>query len=74
VPKRQKQVCPKCQSKHGVPVIFGMPDVELAARAERGEVALGGCCVEPGINWHCTSCDYEWGSNPGVGRYASEEL
>ncbi len=64
MPKRKKPICPKCQSGDGVPIVFGMPGLELARKAERGEVVLGGCCVMPGIEWHCASCGYQWGGDP----------
>lgn len=34
--------CPNCGAR-GVPVAYGLPTVELAEAAERGEVVLGGC-------------------------------
>lgn len=33
--------------KAGVYLIYGMPSIELEEQANRGEVALGGCCIEP---------------------------
>lgn len=68
VRRRKILVCPKCQSGRGVPVVYGMPGPELVERARRGEVVLGGCCVQPGIEWECASCGHEWGIDPDVGR------
>jgi len=42
--------------------VFGLPTEELAARAERGEVALGGCLCfgdDRDPEWRCPSCGAE---------------
>ena len=42
-------------------IVFGYPGPDLGAKAEKGEVFLGGCLpylVDPA--WHCRSCDFEW--------------
>ena len=42
-------------------IVFGYPGPALGAKAEKGEVFLGGCLpylVDPA--WHCRSCDFEW--------------
>lgn len=57
----RKYVCPACRQKTGVNIVFGYPTPELADRAERGEVALGGCVLsEEAPDRHCTSCEHEW--------------
>ena len=41
-----------------------MPRFGEFERAERGEIALGGCVVDDGIpEWRCTNvdCECEWG-------------
>lgn len=50
------EVCPACGGKL-VPILYGLPDAEAGAAAERGEVALGGCTImgdEPQLS--CVSC------------------
>ena len=36
--------CPRCGAV-SVPIVYGLPSYELFDAADRGEVALGGCCV-----------------------------
>jgi len=54
--------CPACGQREGVELLFGMPSQEAMAAAERGEIALGGCCMpwEP-LNYRCLNCEFEWG-------------
>lgn len=53
--------CPKCQSRQIVEIVYGFPAPELVERAERGEVKLGGCLIEPGQpDWGCRECGYLW--------------
>jgi hypothetical protein len=40
------------------PVIFGLPGPELAERARRGEVVLGGCMVMPDVRGACKQCGH----------------
>ena len=59
--KTKKLKCPKCNSKETVPIVYGLPPMELVEEANRGEIALGGCCVVPDQpEWQCKSCDYEF--------------
>lgn len=50
--------CPTCDGEL-VPLVWGMPDLELFEAAERGEAAIGGCIVPDGPwpQWHCKRCD-----------------
>ena len=41
-----------------MPIVYGMPSGELLESALRGEVALGGCCIDVGgdhdvLAWKC---------------------
>jgi hypothetical protein len=49
-----------------MPIVYGLPGPELFEASMRGEVALGGCCIEPGFsrNRRCHTCQYEWISEP----------
>ena len=54
-------ICPSCSEKKGVEIVYGMPSEELAKKAELGEVALGGCVIEPNQpDYRCMSCGFEW--------------
>ena len=51
--------CPKCGAGRVVEIVYGEPSPETGARAERGELVLGGCCImgdgsDP--KWHCRGC------------------
>lgn len=56
-----KYLCPKCQQKASVDIRYGMPSVEAFEMAELGEIALGGCCIEPDSpERQCTACGHQW--------------
>jgi hypothetical protein len=58
---RGKPACPACGSKQVQPIVYGLPGPELIERAERGEVALGGCIVFPeNPEWQCALCLHAW--------------
>lgn len=49
--------CPNCRSRTGVPVRYGLPTLETADMAARGEVVLGGCVLgDDDPPRCCTSC------------------
>jgi hypothetical protein len=44
-----------------VRIVYGYPSEELREEAERGEVALGGCCVTGDDPTHlCRACEHRW--------------
>jgi hypothetical protein len=44
-----------------VEIFYGMPDPEAGAMAERDEIALGGCFIDPdGPERKCAACGHEW--------------
>ena len=54
--------CPRCRSTRVVPMEYGLPPIEIAPQADRGEIVLGGCCVADGDPmWHCTACGADFG-------------
>ncbi len=60
--KRTPCNCPRCGSPRRIPWAYGMPTPKIEEKAGRGEVLLGGCCIEEGDpSWHCVSCDFDWG-------------
>ncbi|MGD9525537.1 MAG: hypothetical protein AB7V44_01980 [Pseudonocardia sp.] len=60
-----RETCPRCTRVLGIPIEYGLPDEELRAEAERGEVAIGGCIVRDGApDRYCTGCGYEWVRGP----------
>ena len=58
-PNRNRR-CPECGSERVVPIVYGFPTPELERRAERGEVALGGCLLPADATRYCSDCDSEW--------------
>jgi len=60
----QKYICPRCGKKTGVDILYGMPTIEGFEAADRGEIALGGCCIELGApERRCLACHHEWKIN-----------
>lgn len=61
VARTNKRRCPTCASPYVVPVVFGFPSAEGQARADRGELDLGGCFLLGGEpDWRCRACGAEW--------------
>lgn len=55
---RKPRRCPVCGSARVLKIVYGLPGRELAAAAQRGEVALGGCCIsDHDPSWCCADCD-----------------
>ncbi|WP_230279798.1 hypothetical protein [Croceicoccus sp. Ery15] len=58
---RKRFDCPECETKAGVPIIYGYPSQGLIKRAKRGEVILGGCMQEINApNRSCQNCEHRW--------------
>lgn len=54
-------LCPKCRSSRVIPIIYGLPTLEMAKKGENGEVRLGGCIVTDGQpTSSCKDCGNEW--------------
>jgi len=51
--------CTRCGSTDVIPIVYGMPDFDLAEAEQRGEVILGGCIVILGEDpqGRCRRCD-----------------
>ena len=49
--------CPRCGSEDAlIPVVYGKPSEESVARAQRGEIALGGCMNPGHESRYCPRC------------------
>ena len=67
--------CPKCGGEP-VPIVYGLvpfipdgPRPELFKAQERGDLVLGGCCVDPwSPQWHCKKCDLSFGDRDDLGE------
>lgn len=56
-----KKKCPACGSTDTAKILYGMPTHEAFEAAERGEIALGGCCVPTnGPYRQCKACKQEF--------------
>lgn len=54
--------CPQCGSARALSIVYGYPAPETQARAEAGEVLLGGCMLGPDSPvWSCKVCGAEYG-------------
>lgn len=54
--------CPACGAVDAVPILYGLPTVDMGEAAGRGELVLGGCTVtgaDP--QWACRRCETRWG-------------
>lgn len=59
--RRKRFVCPECEQKTGVPIVYGFPANSLIRQAKRNEVVLGGCFVAiDAPNRHCRNCQHQW--------------
>lgn len=57
----RKYICPQCRQRQVIDIAYGMPGVELAEMADRGEAWLGGCCLSEDMpDRHCLACNHEW--------------
>jgi hypothetical protein len=60
--KPPKRKCPACGSSKVVSIVYGYTSHELFEAAERGEVALGGCCIGDFDNTcSCRECGKSFG-------------
>ena len=58
---KKAPACPQCQRNDTVPIMYGLPSHEGFEAAERGEVVIGGCVVEPdNPRWACPACEHRW--------------
>lgn len=49
--------CPNCGSLDVIPIAYGYPGPEMMEEMERGEIILGGCCIEQHQPTHeCKPC------------------
>ena len=57
-----KVKCPKCKSSDSVmPIMYGMPGVEMQQKYYEGKIKLGGCMVAmDNPNWHCKKCELDY--------------
>lgn len=62
--EKKKIVCPNCGSEDVARIMYGLPlyDEALKNALEKGEICLGGCCIDPDSPaYHCNKCDEEFG-------------
>lgn len=67
--------CPRCGVPDPLPLVFGMPVVELGEAAARGEIALGGCLVppDPRPEWQCRGCGLEFAEAATLNRADAQD-
>lgn len=57
--KRKPIKCKTCGQRTVVEILYGFPTHEAGEAAERGELVLGGCCINvdgSDPEWQCTHC------------------
>lgn len=63
---KKRKLCPRCNSRNVVQIIYGYPSQELEEREGMGEVELGGCLIWPGQpQRRCRDCGYLWRATEG---------
>lgn len=56
-----KKVCPNCGAREGVPITYGEPGPDMIDAHHRGDIVIGGCCLEDGQpTWACMACGHRW--------------
>lgn len=66
--------CPNCNSAKVIPVVYGYPGKELDEMAGRGEIILGGCCVNDSQpTCRCFACGHAWREEEG-GAIGSDDI
>jgi len=67
--------CPRCGGPL-LPVVYGLPGIDLAEAERRGELLLGGCTVFPDAPTHSCACGHMevGGSGEGEGSDRVEGL
>ena len=59
---RRTRRCLECGAD-AVPIVYGLPGVELMEASDRGEVALGGCIImDDQPTWQCLHCGHSFGT------------
>ena len=49
--------CPACGSIDAIPVVYGLPPVDLWEAEQRGNLILGGCLIGPeSPDFECRGC------------------
>ena len=64
--EKKKIVCPKCGSEDVAHILYGLPlyDKTLKNALEKGEIHLGGCCIDADSPaYHCNQCGEEFGKH-----------
>ena len=60
--RTKPRLCPLCRQNKVLEIMYGMPTYEMFQAAEKGEVVLGGCCIEDSSpNWRCPTCGLNLG-------------
>ena len=74
-PPAKAKPCPKCGSLDVVPILYGEPMPEAMDDAEKGLIALGGCCVSnDDPQKHCNACGEDFDRPRARTRRASAEM
>jgi hypothetical protein len=59
--KKKLAPCPRCGSLDIVPILYGYPMPEAMEAAEKGKIAVGGCCVgDRDPRKQCKACGEEF--------------
>ena len=60
--KQKGPACPSCGTASAVRIVYGLPSSDAGEAEDRGEIALGGCCIDEDCPiWSCRNCGHRWG-------------
>lgn len=65
-----RPACPVC-GLAGTAIVYGYPMPETFAAADRGEVVLGGCVIEPAMPTHECPLGHRWADDESCGEDVS---
>lgn len=73
--KTQKYTCPECRARSGVDILYGMPTGDAAEMEARGELVLGGCCIDlDAPERQCLACGCQWRIRRQYRRRLQDEI
>lgn len=61
---KEKELCPSCGAREGVPLVWGSPSKAQWDAFERNELILAGCVIQPNggsvPDYACLKCCHRW--------------
>lgn len=61
--------CPACGSSDLIPILYGLPGLDMVEAGRAGEIVIGGCLARDEA-WRCRACRVDSGDQPRPSRFA----